>query len=176
MKRLHYNYLRPPFYFSRLLVFFLILSSLLSFQLIYFTSLKVADFLTIVIFLLLLLLCVGSLVEFRRKGDYMSPLEMYDVMGFVHDMLDSKRRGNNLDEYFLRYTLKSKTAHRALLSKTRFYVISTISKQGEYYEVTLLDQAKVLGFLFVKFLSKRATLHLRIRKIEGEFKVVSLRL
>ena len=174
MKRIHYNYLYPPFYFSRLFFFFIGLSVLLTLQLIFLTSFTSSDFLTLVIVLLFLLLSIGVLVEYSKKGEYMSPLEKYDVMGFVQELLESKRNREKLNDFFLRYTQKPKKSYEKLTSRNTYYMISTISKQGQYYEVTLLDQAQILRYFFIKFLSKKATLHLRISKIDGELKVISL--
>lgn len=174
MKRLHYTYLRPPFYFFKLFLFFFFLSGLLSLQLGLVLGFSAIDFFYLGIFLLFLLMLVGCVVEYFKRGEYMSPLEMYDVMGFVHDMLDTKHQGGSIDNFFLRYTKKPKSLMQALVSKRRFYTISTICKKKDYYVVTLLDEAKVLGFFFVKFLSSQATVRLYIKEHDNCFKIVRL--
>ncbi len=174
MRRLHYSYLRPPFYFFKLFVFFFFLSGLLSFQIGFFLGFTAIDFFYLSIFLLFLLMLVGSVVEYFKRGEYMTPLEVYDVMGFVHDLLDTKRSGGDVEHFFLRYTKKPKLLLDLLLSKRKYYSISTICKRGEFYEVTLLDEAKVLGFFFVKFLSSKATLRLYIKEHNGSLRIVRI--
>lgn len=116
----------------------------------------------------------GSVIEYFKRGEYMTPLEVYDVMGFVHDLLDTKRSGGDVGHFFLRYTKKPKVLLDLLLCKRKYYSISTICKRGDFYEVTLLDEAKVLGFFFVKFLSSQATLRLHIKEHGGSLMIVRI--
>lgn len=174
MKRIHYNYLRPPFYYQRLFVFFLLLSALLSFQLIIFTQLSLADYFLIVIVVLLLFLTIGAFIEYLKKGEYMSPLEVYDVVGFIKELQYARKHNDSLDEFFLSYVKKPKKVYSQFVNKKKKFTLSTIAKHNGFYEVTLLDEAKVVEYLFFRFFTKKATIHLRLKKVKGEFKIVSI--
>ena len=172
MKRINYNYTKPPFYFIKLFLFFFSLSIVLSIQVIFLTPLTFNQFFEIILIVLFLILSIGTLIEFYHRGEYISPIELYDIIYYVNEFLRKRTNPDKFDSFFPKYINKNKKVYRMLHSKNHIFSVSTIKKSQDAYIVTLIDEGLLLGFFILRFISKRATIYLVIKKINGQYKII----
>lgn len=173
MKRIHYNYLRPPHYYSHLFTFVSILAIFMGFG---FTfrddNFDVINFILKVIVFLFLFLSLAVIIEFFHRGEYIRPLILYDLLGFTNRFLEIAQRGRKIDTFFLTYDQKSKKNFKQNFSKKQYYFISTIKKEGENYKVSLINEKKLFQYFFIKFFVRNAIHTLDVQHIKGSYKIV----
>ncbi len=131
-------------------------------------------FVKIIIFLFLFL-CLAAAIEFFQKGEYISPLTLYDLLGFTNLFLETAQKEKDISKCFLKYDNKSKNNFKKYFSKNQYYFISTIIKQGNVYKITLINEKKLFQYFFIKFFIKNAIHSLYVRKISGEYKIIRFR-
>ena len=175
-RRLTHNYLRPQNYYNRLITFFLIMSILLTFSLVRFTITTLDFFFFKILVIFFLLIMISVMVEYFYKGEYMSPLEIYDVEVFYNIVYeDMNFDTNDLNHYFNTYDLKTRKTFNKIFRKGRKYILSSISKRDGIYEIVIINDRKLLQFFFVRFLLGKAMHKLFVKKVKGDFKIIGVK-
>lgn len=173
MKHLLFKYYRPLHYFNHLLTFFIIVALSLAIPLTYFQKETVEYFFLNFLILFFLLLVLATMVEFFSRGDYIGPLELYDIQVFYKDFYDAAiNKKSLLKEFFLTYDQKSKDRFIKVLPRAHGFLLSSIKKQNNVYEITLIDEKKLFEYFFLKFLVRKAIHKLYVKKIKGEYKII----
>lgn len=174
-KRLFHNYLKPHHYYSRLFTFFMIVSVLLTLTLVQFTIESLDLFLLKVIVIMFLILVIAVVIEFFSGGEYMNPLEIYDLEYFYGNLFyDFLLQDKSFSQNFLKYTsLESRFIQT--FSPKRRYFLSTIRKQGDgVYLLSVIDERKLFEYFFVKFLVRKAVHKLTVKKFKGGYKIIHI--
>jgi len=173
MKKIVYNYLKPQNYYNRLFTFFMIISISLTFALVGF-DIDFEVFLLKFFVICFLLLAISVFVEMFNHGEYMSPIEVYDVEFFFNEFMMSVYDGRRRRQltFFNKYDHKSKKKFDNLFDKNKRYLLSTIIKHDKVYELTFINEKKMAEYFLFKFLIRRAIHRMEIRKIKNQFKIV----
>ncbi|MCA9495607.1 MAG: hypothetical protein KC589_01585 [Nanoarchaeota archaeon] len=175
-RRLTHNYLRPQNYYNRLITFFLLISILLTFSLVRFTITSLDFFLFKIMVIFFLLVLIAVLVEFFYKGDYMSPLEVYDIEVFYNRICEDLNYDlGDLDKYFNSYDLKTRKNFDKIFHKRKNYILSSISKRDNIYKIVLINNQKLLQFFFIRFFLGQTMHKLYVKKIKDDFKVIGVK-
>ena len=173
MKKIHYNYLRPPHYYSHLLTFISILAVFMSIGF----AIRNGEFNILVIIVktiifILLFLSLAAAIEFFEKGEYISPLVLYDILGFTNEFLHTAQQNNDISHFFHKYDAKSKKNFKDNFSKRQYYFISTIKRSGDIYTVSLINEKKLFQYFFIKFFIKDAIHTLDLQVFNHNYKIV----
>lgn len=173
MRGVHFNYLRPPHYYSHLFTFILTLAVIMSigFQVKSF-KFNFIDFLLKTIILIFLFLTLASIIELTQRGEYIRPLILYDILGFAENFLEKAQNEKTVDYFFLKYDYKSKKIFKKYFTSKQYYFISTVRKIGDSYRVTIINEKKLFQYFLVKFLIKDAIHTLDVKKIDDKYKIV----
>lgn len=175
-RRLAHNYLRPQNYYNRLMTFFLLISILLTFSLVRFTITTLDFFLFKIFVIFFLLVLISVLVEFFYKGEYMSPLEVYDLEVFYNIVYeDINYNTSDLNHYFNSYDLKTRKKFDMVFHKKKKYILSSISKRDDIYQIVIINDMKLMQFFFVRFLLGKAMHKLFVKKVKGDFKIIGVK-
>ena len=122
--------------------------------------------------ILFLLLTIAAIVEFFYLGEYMNPMQTYEIQHFMYSFLDSLNHRNSLEKYFNKYDVKTRQKIHKLLQRDRIYTLSSIRKHKHTYEITLLDEKKVFRYFFIHFFLGKIIYRVYIRKHDGDWKIV----
>lgn len=120
----------------------------------------------------MLLFSIAVLVEFFYRGDYMSPLEVYDIEKFFNEFIEDVYSKGDIDKYFNKYDHRSKKEFQKIFGKKARYFLSTIRKVDNFYEVSVINERKMLEYYFIRFLGHGAVHKMHIRKVNGSFKII----
>ncbi len=175
MKKLHYVYLKPQHYYAHLFFFFVLAALILSFRIVYhYRKFDASIFLINFVVILFLLLLIAAFAEFFWRGEYMNPLEVYDVEKFFNAFMRYvySDRVEEVDTFFNKYDSKSKAKFEKVFSKNKKFLLSSIRKQGKIYEIVFIDQTRIMTYFLIRFLSKRAIHKMQVREVKGDLKIV----
>lgn len=175
MRRISYNYLKPQHYYNRLFTFFSLISISLTFALVGFVIDDVELFIlkTFLVFFLLIMFAV--LIEFYTRGEYMSPLEVYDIENFYNNLAsDYGSTRFEHKHYFNKYDHKSKKKFFETFHGKDNYILSSIKKEGEVYTLSVIDIRKMLLFQFFRFLIRKAIHKVHVKKFKHSYKVIGI--
>jgi len=151
--KLHNTYIKPQNYFNKLFIFFTLISLSLTLSLIGFDFSNMDIFMLKFVIIYFMLLSIAVFIEFYNLGDYMGPLEIFDVENFYLEFINNIKDANKL-EFVHKYDYKSKKVLEKLQKENAKYFLSTIKKKKKMYEITFINQKKMAGFFIVKFLVK----------------------
>ena len=173
MRKITNNYLKPQHYYNRLFIFFAIISIMLALTFNrWHVKLEFVDlFLLQVVVFFFMLMAISIIVEHFHKGEYMGPLEIYDVEHFFKQFQRSIYV-KNVDKYLHKYDYKTRLNLEDVLSKKVKFFLSSIRKIDGVYELTIINEHKFYQYFITKFLVKKAIHKLYVKEIKGEFKVV----
>ncbi|MCA9486709.1 hypothetical protein H6501_01295 [Candidatus Woesearchaeota archaeon] len=178
LRKLQYNYFKPQNYYLRLVTFFVLVASTSTITFILLAGKNLSPELILLKFIsiLFLLLLVSVFLEYFLRGEYMGPLEIYDIENFTNEFLKKMYEGEQVSKYFLDFDQKSKKRIKSLLGKNRHYFISSISKREKTYQITLVHSSKFFVYLFFRFspLGKSALRRMVVRSVKGKLKIIYL--
>ncbi len=178
MKKLIFNHLKPQHYYFRLFLFFLIISCILAFSMLEFNFVDFETFILRVVVIFFLLLFIAVAIEFTNSGDYLSPLEIYDLEGFFRNFLDEISNNKNLDNifniYFNKYDNKSKKILIKIFSRYKKYFLSSIKKENDIYIITFINEFTLFRYFFFRFLAKKGIHKIFVKIIKYEFKIIRI--
>lgn len=170
-----YNYLKPQHYYLHLFLFFSILSFSLTFSLFEMEKVSLDLFLFQFIIIFFLLIAISALVEHFYKGEYMGPLEIYDVESFFNDFLKYSQKEKIFnDKYFNKYDSKSRQVFSELFKGHKIYFLSSIRKNQGVYEITFIDEIKFTLFFVIKFLIRHPIHKVYVQKNHNKYKIIRL--
>lgn len=171
MRKISHNYLKPQHYYNRLFIFFAIISVSLTLSLNRGINWDYIDFflLQVVVFFFLLM-TISVIVEHFKKGEYMGPLEIYDVEHFFKKFQHSVYTGD-IEKYIHKYDHKSKANLENVLNKKMKFFLSTIRKIDGVYELTIINEHKFYQYFIIKFLARKAIHKLYVKHEKGGFKI-----
>lgn len=173
MKKINHNHLKPNNYYTRLFIFFTIISLSLTFSLIGFTLENLDLFLLKFIVIFFLIMCIASFIEFFNHGDYMSPLEVFDIDNFFNNLLNDIKL-EKTKYYINKYNYKTLKNFNTIFKSKKSFFLSSIKKQANTYELTFIDKNKFYKYFIFKFLIRDAISKMIIKKIKGKFKIISI--
>jgi len=174
MKKISNNYLKPQHYYNRLFFFFLLLSISLTitFNHADLSLISIDTYLLQTIIFFFLLMTISVFIEHFHKGDYISPIEVYDVEMFFKNFQKDLYK-SELKNYIHKYDYKTKqNIENIVLRKKVKFFLSTIRKESDVYELTIINEYKFFQYFLIKFLVKKAIHKLFIKKIKNEFKII----
>lgn len=175
MRKLHYIYLKPQQYFGTLIVYFILISCCLSLVLTKFNSLSWNYFFLTTFLILFLLLTLSALFEIIKKSDYMSPLEIYDIQHFFNDFLNSIKKLEDMTVFFHKYDTKSKNRMTQLFRRDSKYVLNSITKKKDIYEITYFDADTICTHLFFNFFLNKTNHKMYVKKYKEGLKIAKLK-
>ncbi len=172
MRKITHNYLKPQHYYNRLFIFFLIISITLTLTLNRWDlNLDFLDkYLLQATIFFFLLMTISVFIEQFHKGEYMGPLEVYDVENFFKKFQKAVYT-NDVNKYLHKYDHKSKLNLEHILTKKTKFFLSTIRKIDNVYELTIINQHKFYQYFLIKFFAKKAIHKLYVKIEKGEFKI-----
>lgn len=172
MRKITHNYLKPQHYYNRLFLFFVIISITLTLTLNRWKlNISLIDiYLLQATVFFFLLMAISVFVEHFKKGEYMGPLEIYDVEQFFRTFQRGVYSGD-INKYLHKYDHKTKTNLEHVLNKKVKFFLSTIRKIDGVYELTIINEHKFYQYFIIKFLAKRAIHKLYVKLEKGEFKI-----
>jgi hypothetical protein len=174
MRKIHYNYLKPQNYYNRLLTFFLIIGFSLTIFLIKLEEETMETFLLKFIVIVFLMILIAIAIEFFYTGEYMNPLEVYDLEHFFLEFLSKTEKKGEIEKFFNKYDSKTKSKFKKTFLHKRRYFLSSIRKNKNTYELTLIDEKKLAEYFILKFLVKKAIHKIFIKKLNEEFKIIRI--
>lgn len=208
MKNLHHNKLKTQNYYNHLFTFFTFISLLLALTLVKFEIVDFALFLLKFIILFFLLMLISVMVEYMKRGEYISPITFYNLEHFFNEFLLEVGTDGHFEKFFNKYDSKSKKAFRSIFEKhaltqksifkkntfndfqhnftknfssktfgehyKKNFFLSSIRKNKNVYELTIIDEIKVLQFFIIKFFVKKGVHKLYVKQIDHEFKIIRL--
>lgn len=166
-------FVKPQNYYNHLLTFFFIISFVLTLTLsirLGFSGLEI--FLLQFFVILFLLLSIGVLIEFYNLGEYMNPLETYEIQHFIYSFLDTYHHKKSVEDYFNKYDAKTRKNLIKLLDRDRVYSLSSIRKYKRTYQVTLLDERKVFRYFLIHFFLGKIIYRVHIQKHNDSWKII----
>lgn len=174
-RRTVHTFVKPQNYYNHLLTFFFVVAFVLTITLtLRFGFGSLENFLLQFFILLFLLLAIAVIVEFSYSGEYMHPFEVYDVQAFTYNFIKDVSKNKPLTKYFNKYDAKTKKKNLYLFKSNKILVLSSIRKHGNTYEVTLLDEHKVVRFFLIRFFLGRVIYKLYVRKVHDKYKIIRL--
>lgn len=176
MKRVIYNKLKPTNYYNHLFTFFGFMSIVLTLTLVGFTeTFSIELFLLKFIVIFFLLLFISVAIEFLYKGEYIAPHTFYDLEIFFNEFLDEIHELGHFEKFFYKYDAKSKKRFNRIFKKHKInFFLSSIRRHGNTFELSFIDEVKMMEFFFVKFLIKHGVHKMEIKKFNGKFKIIRL--
>lgn len=174
MRKIHYNYLKPQNYYNRLLTFFLIIGLSLTIFLIKIEEETLETFLLKFIVIIFLIILMAVLIEFFYKGEYMNPLEVYDIEQFYLELLDITKKEDSIEKFFNKYDSKTKNKYKQIFLHKRKYFLSSIRKNKNTYELTIIDEKKLAEYFILKFLIRKAIHKLFIKELNTGLKIIRI--
>ena len=175
MRKLSYTYLKPQNYYNRLFTFFLIVAITLTITLAGFSLANIESFILKFVVISFLLLVFAVLIEFTQVGDYMTPLEIFDIESFANKFLyDVKLRNIDYDFYFLKYTPNVVKKFDFFTEKANSLVLSSIKKKDETYTLTFIDVNKMAAFHIAHFLAIKSLKRIHIKRYGSSYKIVHI--
>jgi len=168
MKKFTFVYRKPNNYYQRYLTFLLILSFLLAltYNKFYINIYNLNYFFLEVLLYFFLLIFITIIIEYLEKGEYISPIELYEVEKFSNELLDMIKKG---DFAALMYVHKSNPSYHILekyIKKRKKFVISSIIKSGKNYEINLIDVKKWIFFFIFKYLAFNSIHKVVLKKVK----------
>ncbi len=170
-------YTKPHYYYGRLIIFFLLISLILSFSLMFFQKNTVELFILKYFIILFLILTMSVFIEFFYKSEYISPYEITLLENFFRKfLLDAYSNSKDLEsDFFNKYDLKTKRKFKELFNTKNHYFLSSIRKDGQIYEITFINKTKMFEFFllsFLRFFIKDSIHRIFVRKINNHYKIV----
>jgi len=178
-KSLLFNSLKPQNYYFRLFIFFTIVSFTLTLFLFKFETYFLDLFLLKFIIIFFLLMLIAVLVEYFHLGEYMFPIESYEVEIFFKNFLDKLKENsfeeNSFEEFFNRFDLKTKKKIKQFTKKrNKIYFISSIRKIKNKYEIVFINELTLFRYFFFKFFIKSGIHKAYMKKINDELKIIKI--
>ncbi len=163
--------IKPNNYYKHLFSFISLLSIILTFITLHFKiSYNLFIYLTYYFILLLILVTV---IELFNKGEYLSPLETYDLCEFVEKLIDDIKIGSKKPLKFINKYNPSYKKLQEIITKKEKLLLSNIKKSGDVYEITLLRENKVILYFLSSYLGFHSVYKLHIKKEKNRnFKIL----
>lgn len=179
MRKLVYNYIKPQNYYNRLVTFFAFVSISLAFSLVGFRVDDLDIFLLKFLIIFFFLISFAALLEFYYSGDYMGPLEVYDVEYFYKNLILEFRTSKEFDfhKYFHKYNLKCKESFCKVYDNRKVYTLSSIRKLNGTYTITVINANRmpIFSIPLIRFIVARGAIHkLYLKKFDNEFKIIKV--
>lgn len=175
IRKLHYNYLKPQNYYNRLLTFFFIISFFMTLSLSRFNVDNLLLFFIKYFIVLFFLLFVAVLIEYFYRGEYMNPIEVFEVETFFNIFKNNfKTNSFDFDIFFSRNDFRSKGVLSKLRDRKTRLILSSIRKHGELYEVTFFDEKKMLEYYVIRFLARKGIHKMYIKEVRGQLRIIKL--
>ncbi|MFW5705095.1 MAG: hypothetical protein ACOCXG_04615 [Nanoarchaeota archaeon] len=176
MRKLNFNYLKPQHYYSRIMTLYMFIALSFTIFLVGFSFSNLDVFLLKFIIILFELICLAVLIEFFSRGEYMNPLEYYDVEFFFDEFIGKvMKNSESAKNYISKYNSKAlKTAKKIFLNSNQRFCLSSVKKKGKYYHIIFFNEKKLFYFYFLKFLVYKPLHKIVVLRTNGKFKIVSL--
>lgn len=127
------------------------------------------------IMLLFILLLIAVAVEYFQKGEYMSPVEIYDVEHFYNRLIRELSKGTlNPDDFIHKYNSKAKAKFRKVFDSKKQHVLSSIRKKDDTYIITTIDAKRMMVFYFFRFFSRKAINKIHVKEENDEYKIIRI--
>jgi len=174
MKKILYSHLKPQNYYNHLLTFFIVIALTLTFSLVEFEIKSLELFFIKFFIILFLLLFISVLMEYFYKSEYMNPIEISKVESFTNIFLRKASSFKKYEKYFSKYDHKSKNNFKKIFKKNRWFFVSSIRKHKKIYEVTIINENRMLIFLLLRFFGKGGVHKIFLKYIKNDLKIVRL--
>lgn len=167
VKKITHNYDKNKKYFNKLMIIMIIVSTIITLFLLKKNPVNTENFLLHLFIIMFLIMTISTILEYIQMGEYMNPLEIYEIKHFLKDFIHSSKYKQTFPKkYFNKYDSVSKKNFKKKFEKDKIYRLDKIKKHKDTYEVIFHKENNLNLF--------GRKIKINIKKIKSKYKIIRL--